>query len=145
MSEVARADGPWAEPAVIRSLLQETTVWAVVGLRDNPARPAWGVARWLQGRGKQVMPIHPLAEEVHGATGYPTLADVPFPVDVVDLFVRSERVGALVDQAVDIGAGAVWLQLGVVDEAAAARASAAGLAVVMDRCPAIEGAPYLGG
>jgi uncharacterized protein len=134
----------WAEPEVIRPLLVETTVWAVVGLRDNPARPAWGVARWLQGRGKQIVPVHPLAEVVHGAQGYPTLADVPFPVEVVDLFVRSERVGPLVDQAVAIGARAVWMQLGVVDEAAAERAHAAGLAVVMDRCPAIEGPRYLG-
>jgi predicted CoA-binding protein len=144
MSEEPGPVETWAEPDVIRSLLVGTTVWAVVGLRDNPARPAWGVARWLQGRGKQVVPVHPLAEVVHGAQGYPSLTDVPIPVDVVDLFVRSERVGQLVDEAVAVGARAVWMQLGVVDEAAAERARSAGLDVVMDRCPAIEGPRYLG-
>ena len=144
MTERPSAAERWADPDVVRSLLVTKTVWAVVGLRDNPARPAWGVARWLQGRGKQVVPIHPLAEAVHGAQGYPTLSDVPFPVDVVDLFVRSERVGPLVDEAVAIGARAVWMQLGVVDEPAARRARQAGLDVVMDRCPAIEGPRYLG-
>jgi len=136
---------PYADPAVMRALLLDARVWAVVGLGDNPARPAWGVARWLQGRGKEVVPVHPRAEVVHGQQGYPTLGEVPVPVDVVDLFVRSDRVGAIVDQAIECGARAVWMQLGVVDEAAAARAKAAGLAVVMDRCPAIEGPRLLPG
>ncbi len=133
----------YADPAVIRRLLTDTEVWAVVGLADNPARPAWGVARRLQAHGKRIVPVHPRAETVHGEQGYPTLADVPGPVDVVDLFVNSGRVGELIDQAVAIGAPAIWTQLDVLDEAAAARAAAAGLDVVMDRCPAIEG-PRLG-
>lgn len=112
--------------------------WAVVGLSDNRSRAAWGVAAFLQARGKRIVPVHPKAEPVHGETGYPTLADIPFDVDVVDLFIRSELAGPVVDQAVDKGAKAVWMQLGVVDAAAAARAEPAGLDVVMDRCPKIE-------
>jgi predicted CoA-binding protein len=112
--------------------------WAVVGLRDNPARAAHGVARFLQAQGKRIVPVHPKAEAVHGVQGVPTLADIGEPVDVVDVFVRSELAGAIVDQAIATGARAVWLQLGVIDEAAAERARNAGLLVVMNRCPAIE-------
>ncbi len=119
-----------------RVLRQET--WAVVGLTTNPARPAYGVARFLQQHGKKVVPINPAGESVHGEPGYRSLADVPFPVDVVDVFRRSELAGAHVDEAVAAGAKAVWLQLDVIDEAAADRAEAAGLDVVMDFCPAIE-------
>ena len=112
--------------------------WAVVGLSTNRSRAAYGVAEFLQVRGRRVVPVHPAAEEVHGETGYPTLSDIPFPVDVVDCFVRSELVRPVVDEAIAIGARGVWMQLGVVDEAAAARARAAGLLVVMDKCPKIE-------
>jgi uncharacterized protein len=132
-----------ADPAVIGRLLRDAPVWAVVGLADNPARPAWGVARRLQAHGKRIVPVHPRAETVHGETGYRRLTDIPFPVDVADLFVSSARVGAIVDDAVAAGAGAVWMQLDVIDEEAASRALAAGLDVVVDRCPAIEG-PRLG-
>ncbi|RJK95331.1 CoA-binding protein [Vallicoccus soli] len=128
----------WAEPATVRRLLEETQTWAVVGLSANPARVAHRIARLLQEHGKRVVPVHPRAEEVHGEQGYASLADVPFPVDVVDVFVRSELAGAVVDEAVALGARGVWLQLGVVDEAAAERARAAGLDVVMDTCPAME-------
>ena len=131
------------DPEVMRRLLTEPGRWAVVGLSENPARTAYGIARYLQGLGKPIVPVHPKAETVHGATGYATLADIQGPVDVVDIFVRSEKAGAIVDEAIAIGAKAVWLQLGVVDEAAAERAKAAGLDVVMDTCPAIE-APKLG-
>jgi len=127
------------DPAVIRRLLTEPGRWAIVGLSANTRRTAYGVARFIQQElGKEIIPVHPRAEAVHGATGYATLADVPGPIDVVDIFVRSALAGAVVDQAIDVGARAVWLQLGVVDEEAAARAAAAGLAVVMDTCPAIE-------
>ncbi len=124
---------------VIRRLLTGTGTWAVVGLSANTRRAAYGVAATLQRHGLRIVPVHPRADPVHGQAGYPTLADIPFPVDVVDLFVNSTLVGPVVDQAIAIGAGAVWLQLGVIDEAAAERAQAAGLDVVMDRCPAIEG------
>ena len=112
--------------------------WAVVGLTANPRRPAYGVARFLQRHGKRIVPVNPKAETVHGEQGYASLADVPFPVDVVDVFRRSADAGGHVDEAVAAGAKAVWLQLDVIDEAAADRAEAAGLDVVMDHCPAIE-------
>jgi predicted CoA-binding protein len=117
-------------------------VWAVVGLTGNQARPAYGVARMLQSRGKRIVPVNPRGEAVHGEPGYRTLADIPFPVDVVDVFRRSDKAGAHVDEAVAAGAKAVWLQLDVIDEAAAGRAAAAGLDVVMDHCPAIEWAAH---
>ena len=112
--------------------------WAVVGLSDNRARAAWGVANFLQDKGKTIIPVHPSACEVHGEKGYASLADIPVPVDVVDCFVRSELVGPVVDEAIAIGAQGVWLQLDVIDHDAAARAREAGLVVVMDRCPKIE-------
>jgi uncharacterized protein len=127
-----------ADPAVIGRLLATAKVWAVVGLGGNPARPAWSVALWLQQHGKVIVPVHPAGRPVHGATGYARLADIGAKVDVVDLFVNSARVGGIVDEAIAAGAGAVWMQLGVVDVAAADRAAAAGLAVVIDRCPVIE-------
>jgi predicted CoA-binding protein len=127
----------WGDTATIERVL-EYEVWAVVGLTPNPARPAYGVARFLQSHGRRIVPVNPTGETVHGAQGYPTLADIPFPVDVVDVFRRSDQAGAHVDEAIAIGARAVWLQLDIIDTDAAARATAAGLEVVMDRCPAIE-------
>src|SRR4051812_40297198 len=115
------------DPEVVRRLLAEPGRWAVVGLSENPSRTAYGIARYLQRLGMPIVPVHPKAEAVHGATGYASLAEVRGPVDVVDIFVRSELAGAVVDEAIAVGAKAVWLQLGVVDEAAAARATAAGL------------------
>ena len=112
--------------------------WAVVGLANNPDRPAFGVSKLLKDKGHQIFPVHPKAEIVHGEVGYQSLADIPVQVEVVDCFVNSNLVGAVVDQAIAIGAKAVWLQLGVIDEAAIQRAQAAGLLTVMDRCPAIE-------
>jgi predicted CoA-binding protein len=129
---------PVNDPAVIHRLLVEPATWAVVGLSTNAARAAYGVSALVQGLGHRIVPVHPRAETVHGATGVRTLAEVDGPVDVVDVFVNASLAGAVVDQAIAVGARAVWLQLDVVDEAAAARAVAAGLDVVMDRCPAIE-------
>ena len=116
--------------------------WAVVGLSDDRSRAAWGVAAFLQAQGKRIVPVHPRAETVHGEQGYATLAEVPFPVDVVDCFVNARLVGPVVDQAVEVGARGVWMQLGVVDQAAAGRAREAGLTVVMDRCPKIDWAQH---
>ncbi|WP_421733758.1 CoA-binding protein [Cellulomonas sp.] len=131
------------DPDVIARLLTTPGRWAVVGLSTNTSRAAYGVARYVQSHGHEIVPVHPRAETVHGAAGVRTLAEVDGPVDVVDVFVNSSLAGAVVDQAIAVGARAVWLQLGVVDEDAAARAQAAGLDVVMDTCPAIEG-PRLG-
>lgn len=112
--------------------------WAVVGLSSNRARAAWGVAEFLQHKGKRIVPVHPSAEAVHGEEGYVSLRDIPFPVDVVDCFVNSSLVGDVVDEAIAVGAKGVWMQLDVVDHDAAQRARDAGLLVVMDRCPKIE-------
>jgi len=122
----------------LRHLLTDTTTWAVVGLSTNTLRPAYGVARFLQSMGKRIVPVHPRAETVHGELGYRTLAEIPFGVDVVDVFVNSRRAGAIADEALATKAGAVWFQLGVIDEAAAQRVRDAGRQMVMDRCPAIE-------
>jgi len=131
------------DPETVRRLLATPGRWAVVGLRDNPARTAHRIAHYLQSRlGQHIVPVHPAAERVHGEPGYARLADVPGDLDVVDVFVRSELAGAVVDEAITVGAAAVWLQLGVVDESAAERARAAGLDVVMDTCPAIEAPRY---
>ncbi|TCC07373.1 CoA-binding protein [Kribbella soli] len=122
----------------IRKILAECDTWAVVGLSNNTGRAAYGVARFLQSHGKRIVPVHPAAETVHGEQGYATLADIPFPVDCVDVFVRSELAGDIADQAVGINAKAVWFQLDVVDQDAYARTTDAGLTMVMDHCPAIE-------
>jgi len=121
----------------VREVLDLHT-WAVVGLRQNQARPAYGVAQFLQQQGKRVVPVHRAPEDVFGEQAYPRLADIPHPVDVVDVFVNSTLAGDIADQAIDIGARAVWFQLGVVDDDAAQRVRAAGLLMVMDRCPVIE-------
>ncbi|WP_146359295.1 CoA-binding protein [Arthrobacter yangruifuii] len=133
------------DPAVIERLLRNRAArWAVVGLSNNPLRPAVGVSRFVQDQlGMEIIPVSLKGDDVHGNKGYRKLSEIPGSIDVVDCFVNSERVGDIVDQAIEAGAKAVWLQLGVVDEAAAARAAAAGLDVVMDRCPVIE-APRFG-
>jgi len=123
---------------IVTRLLSLGDTWAVVGLSNNRSRAAYGVARFLQQHSKRIVPVHPLAGTVHGEQGFATLADIPFPVDVVDVFVRSELAGEIADQAVAIGAKAVWFQLGVIDRAAYERVTAAGLDMVMGRCPAIE-------
>ncbi|MYY02981.1 MULTISPECIES: CoA-binding protein [unclassified Streptomyces] len=134
----------YADTETIRRILEDSgDTWAVVGLSANRSRAAYGVAEVLQRFGKRVVPVHPKAERVHGEKGYASLADIPFPVDVVDVFVNSDLAGAVADEAVAAGARAVWFQLGVVDEEAYERTRAAGLDMVMDRCPAIE-IPRLG-
>ncbi|WP_327693462.1 CoA-binding protein [Streptomyces sp. NBC_00459] len=134
----------YGDPATIRKILTELgDTWAIVGLSSNQQRAAYRVAEVLQRHGKRIVPVHPKAETVHGEQGYASLADIPFAVDVVDVFVNSDLAGQVADEATTIGAKAVWYQLGVIDEAAYDRARAAGLDMVMDRCPAIE-LPRLG-
>ena len=125
---------------VIARVLGETRTWAVVGCSPSPRRDSHDVAGYLQRQGYRVIPVNPQCDddEILGERCYPDLASVPEPIDVVDIFRRSELAGVHIDEAIAAGAKAVWLQLGVIDEAAAARARAAGLDVVMDRCPKIE-------
>ena len=126
-----------------RRVLRESRTWAVVGASDDPWRSSRHVMEQLVEHGYEVIPVNPKYDTVLGRRCYPSLGDVPGPVDVVDLFRRSEEAGAHVDEAIAIGAKAVWMQLGVIDHEAAARAEAAGLSVVMDHCPRIE-IPRLG-
>jgi predicted CoA-binding protein len=142
----------WQDADLIRRLLSTPAPWAVVGLSANSERTAFRIGRYLRDRlGMSIVPVNLRGEDTLGETGYVRLADVPGPIDVVDCFVNSQRVGAVVDDAIAekdrLGIKAVWLQLGVVmgviDEDAARRAQAAGLDVVMDTCPAME-APALG-
>ena len=123
--------------SVIDQILSLKT-WAVVGLSNNQERAAYRVAKTLIDKGHKVIPIHPKAETVHGQKGYAKLSDVPEKIDVVDIFVNSELAGAVVNEAINQNAKAVWLQLGVIDQVALDKAKAAGLLAVMDRCPAIE-------
>lgn len=128
----------WQDPAAVSLMLDDCETWAVVGLSGDPSRTAYEIAALLQRRGKRIVPVHPAAPTVLGEPGYASLADVPFPVDVVDVFRRSEQAGPFADQAVEVGARGVWFQLGVVDQDAFERTTAAGVAMVMDTCPAIE-------
>ena len=129
----------------IKQLLEETRTIALVGASDRPSRPSYGVMATLQRHGYRVIPVNPqiTGEHVHGEFVFRDLKQLGEPIDLVDIFRRPEAAGEAVDAAIAIGAKAVWMQLGVVNHAAAARAEAAGLKVVMDRCPAIE-IPRLG-
>lgn len=130
----------WVELIVSNPIdqLLALKTWAVVGLSNNSERAAYRVSKLLIEKGHQVIPVHPKAETVHGQQGYAKLSDIPFAVDVVDIFVNSELAGEVVDSAIEIKAKGVWLQLDVIDEAAVDRAGKAGLVTVMNRCPAIE-------
>lgn len=127
----------YGDDETARKILSMDT-WAVVGLSGDRSRAAYGVAAFLQANGKRVVPVHPTATEVLGETVYRSLDDIPFEVDVVDVFRRSSAAGEFADGAVRIGAKAAWFQLGVIDEAAYQRATDGGLLMVMDRCPKID-------
>ncbi|EME68941.1 hypothetical protein H261_15897 [Paramagnetospirillum caucaseum] len=129
-----------ASDSLIDHILATVRTIAVVGFSNNPSRPSHYVAAYLQDRGYRVVPVNPGLEgqEFLGETVYKDLASIPFPVDMVDIFRNSEAAGPITDEAVAMGAKVVWMQLDVIDEAAARRAEAAGLSVVMDRCPKIE-------
>ena len=136
---------PLTDDAAIKALLEGARTIALVGASDRPNRPSHGVVARLQQHGYRVIPVNPqiTGEHVLGEFVFRDLHQLGDPIDIVDIFRRPEAAGEAVDEAIAIGAKAVWLQLGVINEAAAARAEAAGLQVVMDRCPAIE-IPRLG-
>ena len=136
---------PLTDDAAIKALLESARTIALVGASDRPDRPSYGVMARLQQHGYRVIPVNPqiTGEHVHGEFVFRDLHQLGDPIDIVDIFRRPEAAGEAVDEAIAIGAKAVWLQLGVINEAAAVRAEAAGLQVVMDRCPAIE-IPRLG-
>ena len=129
----------------IHDLLAGTRTIAMIGASDRPDRPSYGVMAYLQSRGYRVLPVNPqiTGEHVHGEFVWRELSQIGEPIDMVDIFRRPEAAGEAVDQAIAAGARSVWLQIGVVNQAAAARAEAAGLQVVMNRCPKIE-IPRLG-
>ena len=133
------------DPDLVRDLLVDPGLWVVVGLSNNKERDAWQIARYLKvEQGKAIMPVHPKGETVHGAKGYASISDIPDGTDVkvVQCFVNSDNVGAVVDEAIAnkerLDIDAIWMQRGVVDVAAAARARKVGMGVVMDTCPKIE-------
>ena len=129
----------------IRALLEETRTIAMVGASDRPDRPSYGVMAYLQSRGYRVIPVNPqiTGEHIHGEFVFRELSQIGDPIDMVDIFRRPMAAGEAVDEAIAAGAKSVWLQIGVINEEAAARAEAAGLKVVMDRCPKID-IPRLG-
>ncbi|MDP1536158.1 MAG: CoA-binding protein [Burkholderiales bacterium] len=116
------------------ALLKKVRTIAVVGLSPNAARPSHGVAKSMQGYGFRVIPVHPVAQEILGEKVYPALADIPQPVDLVDVFRSAEFIDGVVDECLALGLKAIWIQEGIINEAAAARAQAGGMTVVMDRC-----------
>jgi predicted CoA-binding protein len=120
--------------AEIKALLQRIRTIAVVGLSPDPDRPSYSVAMYLQSVGYRIVPVRPGGGEILGEKAYPRLSDIPFPIDAVEIFRKSAEAGAHVDEAVALGVPAVWMQEGVIDEAAATRAREAGLFVAMDRC-----------
>ncbi len=134
--EVSEAD--------IKSILEESKTVAVVGLSPREERDSHRVAKYLQSQGYRIIPVNPNTDEILGERSYPDLASIPEPIDVVDVFRRSETVPEIVEEAIKVGARTVWMQEGVIHEEAAARAREAGLQVVMDRCIMIEHRRYLG-
>ena len=132
------------DPETARKILSDYKRFAIVGCSSDSRRPSFRVSRYLKLQGYEVTPINPNESEVHGLTAYPDLRSAPGPLEVVDIFRRSEEAGAHVDEAIEVGAKAIWMQLDVIDEAAGQRARDAGLLVVMDRCPAIDHPAFFG-
>jgi uncharacterized protein len=128
------SDQSFADPQTIADIIHNSKVIAVVGLSDKPERASFGVASYLQAQGYKIIPVNPTKEEILGEKCYPDLKSIPEKVDVVDVFRRSDAVGPIADEAIEVKAKAIWFQEGVINADAAAKASKAGLQVVMDRC-----------
>jgi uncharacterized protein len=139
---------PWSDPKVAERILRSFRVWAVVGCSSNPRRASHGVSRYLLRSGYEVIPVNPNESEVHGLTAYPDLRALPdgqrTRIEVVDIFRRPDLVMAHVEEAIEIGAKAIWMQLNVWNQEAAELATHAGLLVVMNRCPAIDHPQMIG-
>ena len=117
---------------LVEEQLRNSKTIAVVGISDTPERPSNGVSRYMQSQGYRIIPVNPMIEEVLGEKSYPDLKSVPEPIDMVDIFRRSELVGPVVDEAIEVGAKYIWMQDGVINEEAAAKAEAAGIPVIMN-------------
>ncbi|CUS06136.1 conserved protein of unknown function [Candidatus Promineifilum breve] len=128
----------YEEQQTIERILRTARTIATVGLSNDATKPAHTVPAYLQSQGYRVIPVNPTISEVLGQKAYASLAEVPEPIDVVQIFRRSEQVGPIVDEAIAAGAKAIWMQMGISDEAAAARARAAGLDVVMNQCMRVQ-------
>jgi len=137
MTEKPEAEAP-ADPREVAAVLNDYRVVAVVGLSENPERPSYQVAQYLQNHGYRIIPVNPGCRQVLGETCYPSLKDIPFPVEVVDIFRKVEDISAIVDEAIAAGAKAVWMQLGLEEPGSARKARKAGLKVVMNRCMKME-------
>lgn len=131
-------DAASADPQVIGDILKNYRVVAVVGLSPKPERPSYQVAEYLKQHGYRIIPVNPGQREILGEKCYPSLKDIPFPVEVVDIFRNVEAIPAIVDEAIQVGAKAVWMQLNLVEPESARKAKEAGLKVVMDRCLKVE-------
>jgi predicted CoA-binding protein len=128
------SDKDFADKDTIKDILENCRIIAVVGISDNPDRPSYHVASYMLDSGYEIIPVNPSIEQVLGRKSYPDLLSIPQKVDVVDIFRRSETVGPIIDDAIKIGAKAIWLQEGIINEEACLKAKRAGLKVVMDRC-----------
>ena len=117
---------------LVEEQLRNSKTIAVVGLSDNPERPSFGVSRYMQSQGYRIIPVNPMIEEALGEKSYPDLKSIPESIDMVDIFRRSELVGPVVDEAIEVGAKYIWMQDGVINEEAAAKAEAAGIPVIMN-------------
>lgn len=139
------AGGPMNDPTEIKRLLESSRTIAVVGLSANPGRPSHAVARYMQTQGYRIVPVNPNHQAVLGEFCYPSLLDIPSstPIDLVNVFRRPDAISLVVEQTLQIGVGAIWMQEGVVDEQAARKAEKAGLTVVMDRCLLKEHSRYI--
>jgi uncharacterized protein len=144
MAEHQEQKEPAASPEEIAEIVKTYRVVAVVGLSGNPDRPSHQVARYLQQHGYRIIPVNPAVTEILGEKCYPSLKDIPFPVEVVDIFRQVEAIPAIVAEAVEVGAQVVWMQLGLREPESARKARAAGVRVVMDRCLKVEHAALSG-